>query len=191
MSLSYWASTSTLKRAHWAHNPGMLTKRERGMEKAEDITRLSITVIPRLPRVSKARTSRLCFSVPYLAVLSDKKGKPLAKGGRKTMSYVPPHLRSSSSTTVATRISSLTPDSNDHSKLAFSSNSHFNSSPTPSSPSTFSNPSRRISGAPSSSRTLSVPDAVFPHWQPSERVSRMKPEQVSLFHFLFFLCLIE
>ncbi|KAI9118267.1 hypothetical protein K1719_010599 [Acacia pycnantha] len=91
------------------------------------------------------------------------------------MSYVPPHLRSSSSTTVAARISSLALDNNDHSKLA---NSHFHTSPTPPSSSTFSNSSRRSSGAPPISRTFSVPDPVFPHWQPSERVSRMKPEQI-------------
>ncbi|XP_028768863.1 ATP-dependent RNA helicase DBP2 isoform X1 [Neltuma alba] len=91
------------------------------------------------------------------------------------MSYVPPHLRSSSSTTVAARISSLSLDTNDHSKLP---NSHFHTSLTPSSSSSFSNSSRRTSGAPPLSRTLSVPDPVFPHWQPSERVSRMKPEQI-------------
>ncbi|KAK4274935.1 hypothetical protein QN277_018092 [Acacia crassicarpa] len=91
------------------------------------------------------------------------------------MSYVPPHLRSSSSTTVAARISSLALDNNDYSKLA-NSNSH--TTPTPPSSSTFSNSSRRSSGAPPLSRTLSVPESVFPQWQPSERVSRMKPEQI-------------
>lgn len=156
------------------------------------ITRLSISVIPRLTHSLKARTSRLCLFSHYpicliLILCAKKKKKKLENQKPKTMSYVPPHLRSSSSTTVATRISSLTLDSNDHSKLAFSSNSHFNGgTPTPSSLSSFSNSSRRSNGAPPTSRTLAVPDAVFPHWQPSERVSRMKPEQV---HTPSFYCL--
>ncbi|KAI4306291.1 hypothetical protein L6164_029579 [Bauhinia variegata] len=94
------------------------------------------------------------------------------------MSYVPPHLRNSSSTTLTTRASSLNLDNNHHSKLAFPSNSHFRNSSPASSLSTFSNASRRSSGDFPSSKTVSVPDPIFPQWQPSERVSRMKPEQI-------------
>lgn len=109
------------------------------------------------------------------------------------MSYVPPHLRNTSSTTVAatttTRASSATLDDHNHhhhhhhtTKLAFSSShshshsSNKNPSPTPS----LSNASRRSSAAPPSSRILAVPDPLFPHWQPSERVSRFNPDQVPL-----------
>ncbi|KAI4307780.1 hypothetical protein L6164_030928 [Bauhinia variegata] len=94
------------------------------------------------------------------------------------MSYVPPHLRNSSSTTVATRTSSLTLENDHHSKLAFPSNSHLKNSSTANSLCTFSNASRRSSGNFTPSRIAAVPDPVFPQWQPSERVSRMKPEQI-------------
>ncbi|KAG4923542.1 hypothetical protein JHK87_049082 [Glycine soja] len=98
------------------------------------------------------------------------------------MSYVPPHLRNATSTSVATaRTPSVTLDNNNnnhhhHHKLAFPSNTTTtNCSP---SLSFHNNASRRSSAAPPSPRILATPDAVFPQWQPSERVSRMTPEQI-------------
>ncbi|XP_040993788.1 DEAD-box ATP-dependent RNA helicase 52A-like isoform X2 [Juglans microcarpa x Juglans regia] len=72
------------------------------------------------------------------------------------MSYVPPHLRNSGSTPSTTGTSSLTLDA-DRSKLSKSSTD-------------FRQSSRSL--------RLAVPEPVFPHWNPSERVLRMKPEQV-------------
>ncbi|XP_027334905.1 ATP-dependent RNA helicase DBP2-like isoform X2 [Abrus precatorius] len=86
------------------------------------------------------------------------------------MSYVPPHLRNATSTTVATARTSAVTLENHHTKLAFHSNN--NSLPS------FPNASRRSSAAPPSPRILAAPDPVFPHWQPSERVSRMTPNQI-------------
>lgn len=116
------------------------------------------------------------------------------------MSYVPPHLRNSSSTSF-TKSSSLNLDSFDQSKLSCSSNFHFNnssftnttvaaaassssssSSASSSPPSTFSNGYRRVSSMPTSVRALHVPDPVFHPWKPSDRVLRLTPEQVRLFH---------
>ncbi|KAK9940991.1 hypothetical protein M0R45_017622 [Rubus argutus] len=83
------------------------------------------------------------------------------------MSYVPPHLRNSSSTTTTTtsttttRASSGTLDT-DRSKLSYSSNSHFNND--------------------NSSAASFIPHSRCPMplagWKPSERVLRMKPEQI-------------
>lgn len=102
------------------------------------------------------------------------------------MSYVPPHLRNSSSTTTTTtttRTSSGTLDT-DRSNLSYSSNSHFNndnSSAASFSSFSQSNASRWSSGTISSAnRAVAVPDAVVPQWKPSERVLRMKPEQVRI-----------
>ncbi|KAK2386540.1 DEAD-box ATP-dependent RNA helicase [Trifolium repens] len=100
------------------------------------------------------------------------------------MSYVPPHLRNASSTTTTTTTAATTKpsstgtlDNNHHhhhhhnnNNLAFS-NSHSNT------PSLF-NASRRTSAAPPQSRITSVPNTVFPNWQPSERVSRMNPDLI-------------
>ncbi|XP_018835696.1 DEAD-box ATP-dependent RNA helicase 52A-like isoform X1 [Juglans regia] len=72
------------------------------------------------------------------------------------MSYVPPHLRNSGSTPSTTGTSSLTLDA-DRSKLSKSSTD-------------FRQSSRSL--------RLAVPEPVFPHWNPSERVLRMQPEQV-------------
>ncbi|KAK9279376.1 hypothetical protein L1049_013055 [Liquidambar formosana] len=95
------------------------------------------------------------------------------------MSYVPPHLRNSISSSVAptshpSQTTSVALDTTDHTntttnnKLFCSSNSHFNNFSPATLPS-FSNGSRRNSA---------VPETVFPHWKPSERVSRLKPEQI-------------
>ncbi|BAT88219.1 DEAD-box ATP-dependent RNA helicase 20-like isoform X1 [Vigna umbellata] len=103
------------------------------------------------------------------------------------MSYVPPHLRNNGSATVATaRTPSVTLDNNNHHhnhnnhhKLAFTSNNNNNTNAngSPSLPS-FHNASRRSSAAPPSPRIFATPDPVFPQWQPSERASRMTPEQI-------------
>ncbi|XP_075635370.1 ATP-dependent RNA helicase DBP2-like isoform X2 [Castanea sativa] len=73
------------------------------------------------------------------------------------MSYVPPHLRNSGPTTT-TKISSANLD-NGRTNLSFSSSS--------SSSSAF----RRSSAS-------SIPNSILPQWQPSERVLRMKPDQI-------------
>ncbi|KAH8490605.1 hypothetical protein H0E87_022948 [Populus deltoides] len=91
------------------------------------------------------------------------------------MSYIPPHLRNSSSnaTITASRAHSVPPtDTNDHPNLSHSS-SNFNTS----SSTTFASPSRRSSGA--FSRTISVPQPVFPNWTPSDRVLRFNPDQIA------------
>jgi len=104
------------------------------------------------------------------------------------MSYVPPHLRNNASATVATaRTPSVTLDNNhhhhhhhnNHHKLAFSSNNNTNANCSPSLPS-FHNASRRSGSAAPSPRIFATPDPVFPQWQPSERASRMTPEQVPI-----------
>ncbi|CAK8532662.1 unnamed protein product [Lathyrus sativus] len=99
------------------------------------------------------------------------------------MSYVPPHLRNAGSTAVATTTiatarpssSSGTLDSHHHhhntNLTFFSSYSHSNSN-------SLSNGFRRTSAAPPPSRIITVPDTVFPNWQPSERVSHMNPDQI-------------
>ncbi|KAJ7959946.1 DEAD-box ATP-dependent RNA helicase [Quillaja saponaria] len=95
------------------------------------------------------------------------------------MSYVPPHLRNSSSTAVATRTESRSSSLNDDpTKLSVPSNSHFKNSSTTTSYTTFSNGSRRSNGTLPPARVLTVPDPVFPQWKPSERVSRITPEQI-------------
>nr|XP_048324803.1 ATP-dependent RNA helicase DBP2-like isoform X2 [Ziziphus jujuba var. spinosa] len=101
------------------------------------------------------------------------------------MSYVPPHLRdsSSSTTTTTSKTSSITLDSDfTTTKLSYTSNSYPKNNNNNNSSSNLSssfNASRWTSGALSPSvRSLSVPDPVFPQWKPSERVLRMKPEQI-------------
>ncbi|CAL0308968.1 unnamed protein product [Lupinus luteus] len=76
------------------------------------------------------------------------------------MSYVPPHMRNSTSTTI------------DNNTIS-TSNSHSNNNNN-----SLFNPSRRTSAAPPPSRFLSAPDPLFPPWQPSQRVSRMNPHQI-------------
>lgn len=85
------------------------------------------------------------------------------------MSYVPPHLRNSSSSTT-TSTSKPSPAvsiiGSDCTKLSYTSD-------------TSSNGFRRSSGTlPPSLKALVVPDTVFPLWKPSQRVLNMKPEQV-------------
>ncbi|XP_057987519.1 ATP-dependent RNA helicase DBP2 isoform X2 [Hevea brasiliensis] len=97
------------------------------------------------------------------------------------MSYIPPHLRNSTTTTT----SSLTLDSvSDHiSKLSHSASSNLHTkissaTSTWNSLPTLSNGSRRTSVAVTSPRTLAVPEVVFPQWSPSERVLRLNSQQI-------------
>ncbi|RZC62939.1 hypothetical protein C5167_024708 [Papaver somniferum] len=106
------------------------------------------------------------------------------------MPYVPPHLRSSSSqssssssqsTTGNTKPSTETLDSSSDQqqqhKTWNSSNNNNNSSS-----SSFNGARRTTSSSSSSnlpvSKTMVVPEAVFHQWKPSERVSRLLPEQI-------------
>ncbi|KAK4707465.1 hypothetical protein R3W88_032957 [Solanum pinnatisectum] len=89
------------------------------------------------------------------------------------MSYVPPHLRNSAAgkTTTTPTINSKGAD-------------HFSSKHTSRIPSLekssngYSNSARRSSLNYSLPNTVAVPDPVFPHWKPSERVLRLKSEQI-------------
>ncbi|KAL3328155.1 hypothetical protein AABB24_035676 [Solanum stoloniferum] len=89
------------------------------------------------------------------------------------MSYVPPHLRNSAAgkTTTTPTINSKGAD-------------HFSSKHTSRIPSLekssngYSNSARRSSLNYSLLNTVAVPDPVFPHWKPSERVLRLKSEQI-------------
>ncbi|KAH0634846.1 DEAD-box ATP-dependent RNA helicase 20-like [Solanum tuberosum] len=89
------------------------------------------------------------------------------------MSYVPPHLRNSAAgkTTTTPTINSKGAD-------------HFSSKHTSRIPSLekssngYSNSARRSSLNYSLPNTVAVPDPAFPHWKPSERVLRLKSEQI-------------
>ncbi|KAF5177419.1 Atp-dependent rna helicase [Thalictrum thalictroides] len=88
-------------------------------------------------------------------------------------SYIPPHLRSSSSLqqTRPTSRSTITETlETDQSKLFYSSSSVFNAATTRRTYSSSSNPS--------SSRDIPPIEPVFEQWKPSERVFRLKPEQI-------------
>ncbi|GER49578.1 dead box ATP-dependent RNA helicase [Striga asiatica] len=90
------------------------------------------------------------------------------------MSYVPPHLRNSSSAAAT---------------VANGNGGHFDSKPLNSSYSQFSSArsnnnnssstnSWNAGGRSSGNHVPPVPDPVFPQWKPSDRVSRLKAEQV-------------
>ncbi|KAG5585946.1 hypothetical protein H5410_046380 [Solanum commersonii] len=89
------------------------------------------------------------------------------------MSYVPPHLRNSAAgkTTTTATINNKGAD-------------HFSSKHTSRIPSLekssngYSNSARRSSINYSLPNTVAVPDPAFPHWNPSERVLRLKSEQI-------------
>lgn len=98
------------------------------------------------------------------------------------MSYVPPHLRNSAGrkTTTAT----INSNGADH----FSSKHSSHQSKIPSiygngelEKQVFSISARRSSINYTLPKTLAVPDPVFPKWKPSERVLRLKSEQVRSF----------
>ncbi|KAL6312893.1 hypothetical protein AAG906_032152 [Vitis piasezkii] len=98
------------------------------------------------------------------------------------MSYVPPHLRNPSSslsrTSKPTETSAVTLDDTHRTtnNLSYSStNSHLSHSNASSSPSLSRWASSNAAAVP---RTPSVPEPVFPQWKPSDRVFRMKPEQI-------------
>ncbi|GFZ13402.1 P-loop containing nucleoside triphosphate hydrolases superfamily protein [Actinidia rufa] len=98
------------------------------------------------------------------------------------MSYVPPHLRNSTTITKATTSTTLETSiiSTDHSQklnsyssqLHQSYNNNNNNDSTKNSTSAFSNAGHRSSG------NLAVPDPVFAQWKPSERVLHLSPEQI-------------
>ncbi|XP_065847621.1 DEAD-box ATP-dependent RNA helicase 20-like [Euphorbia lathyris] len=95
------------------------------------------------------------------------------------MSYVPPHLRNSSSATAAAAAATttVTLDSDHTGKLSRSASSNGHSKTT-SSTSTWNSLSRRSSSSAFSPRTSSVPDAVIPQWTPSDRVLRLNELQI-------------
>ncbi|XP_057474919.1 DEAD-box ATP-dependent RNA helicase 20-like [Actinidia eriantha] len=97
------------------------------------------------------------------------------------MSYVPPHLRNSTTITKATTSTTLETSiiSTDHSQKLNSYSSQLHQShttttndSTKNSTSAFSNAGRRSSG------NLAVPDPVFAQWKPSERVLHLTPGQI-------------
>ncbi|XP_042502472.1 DEAD-box ATP-dependent RNA helicase 20-like [Macadamia integrifolia] len=95
------------------------------------------------------------------------------------MSYVPPHLRTSairSSTTSKTASETL-----DYDEKHSSSTPHYSllqSKNNSSALSTLPNSIRRTSSNLPPSRALPVPEPVFQQWKPSERVFRLKAEQI-------------
>ncbi|XP_043725422.1 DEAD-box ATP-dependent RNA helicase 20-like [Telopea speciosissima] len=96
------------------------------------------------------------------------------------MSYVPPHLR----TTSATR-SSITSkpasETLDYDQKHSSSTPHYSFLQSKNSSSSLSglpNATRRTSSSLPPSRALPVPEPVFQQWKPSERVFRLKAEQI-------------
>ncbi|XP_044486749.1 DEAD-box ATP-dependent RNA helicase 20-like [Mangifera indica] len=85
------------------------------------------------------------------------------------MSYLPPHLRNSTSNSISRASptsSSIVTLNNDHSKLSFYSNSNS------SSVASFSNAFRRNPAA------QTLPEPVFATWKPSDRVLRLQPQQI-------------
>ncbi|KAL0436624.1 UNVERIFIED_CONTAM: ATP-dependent RNA helicase DBP2 [Sesamum radiatum] len=96
------------------------------------------------------------------------------------MSYVPPHLRSSSAATVAATVGNGVADQF-HPKQVKSSSTKFTSAKNNYSTGNSINSGNagyRSSGSGVSSRNGVAPDPVFPQWKPSDRVLRLKPEQV-------------
>ncbi|XP_051142874.1 DEAD-box ATP-dependent RNA helicase 20-like [Andrographis paniculata] len=95
------------------------------------------------------------------------------------MSYVPPHLRNSSSAAAAVvsngvsdHLDSRHLNNSSHAKPAYAKNSSTCSSIG------YGNTVSRSSGNYAFNRPVAVPDPVFPDWKPSDRVLRFKPEQV-------------
>ncbi|KAJ0076365.1 hypothetical protein Patl1_35027 [Pistacia atlantica] len=83
------------------------------------------------------------------------------------MSYLPPHLRNSTSDSMSKASptnSSVVTLNTDHSKLSFSSNSN--------SVASFSNAFRRTAAA------QTLPEPVFATWKPSDRILRLQPQQI-------------
>ncbi|KAL2239597.1 DEAD-box ATP-dependent RNA helicase 20 [Sesamum indicum] len=96
------------------------------------------------------------------------------------MSYVPPHLRSSSAATIAATVGNGVADQF-HPKQVKSSSTKFTSAKNNYSTGNSINSGNagyRSSGSGVSTRNVVAPDPVFPQWKPSDRVLRLKPEQV-------------
>ncbi|KAK4440908.1 ATP-dependent RNA helicase DBP2 [Sesamum alatum] len=96
------------------------------------------------------------------------------------MSYVPPHLRSSSAATIAATVGNGVADQF-HPKQLKSSSTKFTSAKNNYSTGNSINSGNagyRSSGNGVSTRNVVAPDPVFPQWKPSDRVLRLKPEQV-------------
>ncbi|XP_042476556.1 ATP-dependent RNA helicase DBP2-like isoform X2 [Macadamia integrifolia] len=96
------------------------------------------------------------------------------------MSYVPPHLRQSSATRSSTA-SKTTSETLDNDQKQSSSSLHYSSLQSKGSSSSYSGFSHAANRTPASlshSRTLPPLEPVFQQWKPSERVFRLKPEQI-------------
>lgn len=89
------------------------------------------------------------------------------------MSYVPPHLRNSAAGKTTT-----TPTINSIGGNHFSSKHTSRISSLEKSSNGYSSSARRSSLNYSLPNTFAVPDPIFPHWKPSERVLRLKSEQI-------------
>ncbi|KAJ4980110.1 hypothetical protein NE237_010890 [Protea cynaroides] len=97
------------------------------------------------------------------------------------MSYVPPHLRTTSATHSFTASKTTSETLDYYDQKHSSSSPHYSllqSKNSAISPSNFSNAARRTSSNLPSSRAIPVPEPVFEQWKPSERVFRLKPEQI-------------
>ncbi|KAF6143032.1 hypothetical protein GIB67_041100 [Kingdonia uniflora] len=86
-------------------------------------------------------------------------------------SYVPPHLRSSSSSTTTTT-ATTTRSNNGYAKTLETNQKLY----SPTSRTTNSAPS--FNGARRTSSSSNVPQPVFQEWKPSDRVSRLNPDQI-------------
>lgn len=96
-----------------------------------------------------------------------------------TMSYVPPHLRNFSAGKTTTLNSDGAAADYFSSKLSsHQSRIHCNGELDKSSSNGYSNSSRRSSVNYSTASRTAIPDPEFPQWKPSERVLRLKSEQV-------------
>lgn len=99
-----------------------------------------------------------------------------------TMSYVPPHLRNSSAGKTTTLNSDGAAADYFSSKLSsHQSRIHCNGELDKFSSNGYSNSSRRSSVNYSTTSRTAIPDPEFPQWKPSERVLRLKSEQVRIF----------
>ncbi|MFS7987163.1 putative RNA helicase [Helianthus anomalus] len=89
------------------------------------------------------------------------------------MSYVPPHLRKSVAATTTTTTVTAT-ILNTTTTTITTANHNLNSKSVHNAATRRSSSNNHIQP----SRALAVPNAVFPRWKPSERVLRLKPEQI-------------
>ncbi|XP_075088919.1 DEAD-box ATP-dependent RNA helicase 20 isoform X2 [Nicotiana tabacum] len=95
------------------------------------------------------------------------------------MSYVPPHLRNFSAGKTTTLNSDGAAADYFSSKLSsHQSRIHCNGELDKSSSNGYSNSSRRSSVNYSTASRTAIPDPEFPQWKPSERVLRLKSEQI-------------